>query len=686
MDEQKEYKFHKLEGKEPLDITNPHTYYGIISNHSVLSPVVIDGEEYKSVSNYIYSSMLREPKYKNLLKTYENYNDIYHIYRNYELIEKDIERKMCYIQEYKRYIYNDEELKKILQNSFDKELISDNIHLVDIFKQIINHFKLTNKYDICKSNAEEAYKAYYILEKMKKIFLDDYRQFEEIENEFHNKIQNIDDLYNLVLDMDIKSDNLLHINVFRKFWNKKHSKRYQFIIDNPSKSLKIIKSRYANTLLSHTKHKREDKQVIQYLKNVSNDINPGINLTTILDPSSTEFEKRRETILRIINKQIDMSDIEEYIKNKHIKEVSKQSPQDEPEEINEKDNIMELFGKDEIIDNDTFNIDQFLKKIDTKIIDELVIKSCLNNFIKYHNLNIIPNYKIEDYTKDVFITNTKKALDSKFKNKEYKEILDTHNICYRFLWKSDNTLLGVDIKGNGDNFVGKYLQSISKPTLKKIKSSQKFLNKNINFEQVIKSNILDIWINYTIHLLSVATIQVSDILYERIDSTSSGNTVLKNLKKVYQLYFSSDDYFVSDIDIPESISTKIRNHFVDDKRIETFVWNMLIILLYKIVIKSESNDISPSEVIMYNRRDTNRRIEELKIDKFVDDILSECKKSNHTIINFITMGTVLSIGGVHILISDSQAKIEIYNAMKKLGGYYTMRRLLLFKQILKICK
>ena len=113
---------------------------------------------------------------------------------------------------------------------------------------------------------------------------------------------------------------------------------------------------------------------------------------------------------------------------------------------------------------------------------------------------------------------------------------------------------------------------------------------------------------------------------------------------------------------------------------------MLIILLYKIVIKSESNDISPSEVIMYNRRDTNRRIEELKIDKFVDDILSECKKSNHTIINFITMGTVLSIGGVHILISDSQAKIEIYNAMKKLGGYYTMRRLLLFKQILKICK
>ncbi len=51
-----------------IKLMNPNDVpFGMLSNHSIL-PILIDGQEYKTVTNYIYSNMLTTPIYKNAVR------------------------------------------------------------------------------------------------------------------------------------------------------------------------------------------------------------------------------------------------------------------------------------------------------------------------------------------------------------------------------------------------------------------------------------------------------------------------------------------------------------------------------------------------------------------------------------------------------------------------------------------
>lgn len=106
-----------------IKIFNPrHKPYGILSNNAYY-PIDIKGKKYRSVTHYIYSELLCEGTYQNLVRNQKNALSAVKTYQSVKLDCKKMETKNALYTVYKYKVNNDSLFKEALLKTKKKNLI-----------------------------------------------------------------------------------------------------------------------------------------------------------------------------------------------------------------------------------------------------------------------------------------------------------------------------------------------------------------------------------------------------------------------------------------------------------------------------------------------------------------------------------------------------------------------------------
>lgn len=106
-----------------IKIFNPrHKPYGILSNNAYY-PIEVKGKKYRSVTHYIYSELLCEGTYQNLVRNQKNAASAVKTYNSVKFECKKLETKKALYTAYKYKVNNDSLFKDILLKTKRKDLI-----------------------------------------------------------------------------------------------------------------------------------------------------------------------------------------------------------------------------------------------------------------------------------------------------------------------------------------------------------------------------------------------------------------------------------------------------------------------------------------------------------------------------------------------------------------------------------
>jgi predicted NAD-dependent protein-ADP-ribosyltransferase YbiA (DUF1768 family) len=404
-----------------IKIFNPrHTPYGMLSNNAYY-PIEIKGKKYRSVTHYIYSYLLCEGTYQNLVRNQKNAVSAVKMYQNVKSECKKLETKNALYIAYKYKVKNDSLFKEVLLKTKKKNLIyqSSNrllgmesgkgLNLIGKTLEEIRHELLIEKMkkqrvDNETQINENIYKIFMVidaLDNLMRINENDLKEFENmtyhdiltegnlLEKQYVHKEVVIENYqkgrlqHRNIIEMILKYPNTTEISkIFRKY-NLRNlyeslKRRKENIVFNYYLQDLIRKNYPAlpNDEISHALNQQLQKLSLERINELKHDVNLkyrrgkiDVNDLEVLEQKVKELEEKTPTIQEV--EQVETYVFDPLYEDKKVDIVKDDVEEENPEiyqQHNQKQSQLEMFLENLQEDEDE-NDNEIMEQID--IIEEL---------------------------------------------------------------------------------------------------------------------------------------------------------------------------------------------------------------------------------------------------------------------------------------------------------------------------
>ena len=410
-----------------IKIFNPRNKpYGMLSNNAYY-PIEIKGKKYRSITQYIYSELLCEGTYQNLVRNQKNAVSAVKMYQSVKYDCKKMETKKALYNVYKYKVNNDSLFKEILLKTKKKNLIYQStnkllgldsgkgLNLIGKILEEIRHELLIEKMkeqqvDDKKQINENIYKIFMVvdaLDNLMRINENDLKEFEDmtyndiltegnllekqylpkeivIENYKKGRLQ-----HRNIIEMILKYPNTIQIsNIFRKYnlrnlyeslKNRKENIIFNYYLkDLISKNYPALPKEDVQRALNQQLQKLKLERINELKHDVNLKYEKGklkVNNQEILDKKIKEIENKIPTLQEVEKVETYVFD-PMYEDNKKIS-IEKDDYEEEENAINQvipgisrtdqKQSQMEMFLEN--LQEDENNDDEIMEQID--IVEEL---------------------------------------------------------------------------------------------------------------------------------------------------------------------------------------------------------------------------------------------------------------------------------------------------------------------------